>query len=139
MLNALQAEDAELANAESILARLQKGGGWKAQAKAAVTRGRKTNGAAAATRGRKASAAKKRGRGRQASDAGSQRELVLAALKKASPAWQNVRQIIANVKEAHGVSIPPRSLSPLLSNLKNSGAIVRNGRLVAVPERARGR
>jgi hypothetical protein len=147
-LDDLQNEDAELANVEAILTRLAKGGSLKERAAAGVKRRGRPPGRAAvkaATKGRakangaaKNGAAKKGGRGRKA-DAGSQRELVLQALKKGSPAWMNVRQIIATVKDTHGVSIPPRSLSPLLSNLKNSGAIVRNGRLVAAPERAKSR
>lgn len=142
-LDDLQNEDAELANVEEILTRLAKGGSLKERAAAGVKRRGRPPGRAAvkaATKGRAKTngSAKKAGRGRRA-DAGSQRELVLQALKKGSPAWMNVRQIIATVKDAHGVTIPPRSLSPLLSNLKNSGAIVRNGRLVAAPERAKAR
>lgn len=142
-LDDLQNEDAELANVEAILTRLAKGGSLKERAAAGVKRRGRPPGRAAvkaATKGRaKANgSAKKGGRGRKA-DAGSQRELVLQALKKGSPPWMNVRQIIATVKDSHGVTIPPRSLSPLLSNLKNSGAIVRNGRLVAAPERAKSR
>src|SRR5262245_3308074 len=135
-LNDLQAEDAELSAVEGVLVRLS---GGRASAVAAWPKqtarkaGRRTSarrGAAAAKGGK--------GRGRRA-EAGSQRELVLGALKKPGAGWMNIQQIIASVKTAHGISIPPRSLSPLLSNLKKSGAIVRQGRRVAAPGGGRGR
>jgi hypothetical protein len=134
----LRAEDEELASVETILARLAGGG-----ARAPQKRGRKPGRPAAKARkanGKANGAAKasKKTRGRR-SESGSQRELVLATLKKSGAGWMDVKQIIASVKSAHGVSIPPRSLSPLLSNMKKAGVIQRQGRRVAAPGTARAR
>jgi hypothetical protein len=132
-LTELQAEDSELASVEDVLVRLS-GTPKAAAASAPKRRGRKP-GPVRGARGRKANGAAKpvkKGRGRSAA-AGSQRELVLAALKKPGAGWMDVKQIISSVKDSHGVSIPPRSLSPLLSNLKKAGVIVRQGRRVATP------
>lgn len=136
-VSALQDEDAELATVEEILARLAKGGARVAGATPGKRRGRPP-GRPARSAAAKGKTAKGAGRGKR-NGAGSQRELVLAALKKPGATWMDVRQIIQYVKDAHGVAMPPRSISPLLSNLKKSGAIVRNGRRVALPERAKGR
>jgi len=105
-----------------------------------ATNGNKgTNGKASKfLRGRSASTVRAKGAGRGKRGAGgSQRELVLAALKKPGASWMDVRTIISHVKDSHGVSMPPRSISPLLSNLKRAGSIVRKGRLVALPDRAK--
>ena len=136
-LDELRAEDEELASVETILARLSGGG-----ARTPQKRGRKL-GRPATTRkanGKANGAAKsgKKTRGRR-SDSGSQRELVLATLKKSGAGWMDVKQIIASVKSTHGVNIPPRSLSPLLSNMKKAGVIQRQGRKVAAPGIARAR
>jgi hypothetical protein len=156
-LTELQAEDTELASVEGVLLRLSVGAkslagpsvkrrGRKAgagavarktngAAKAKANGAAKSNGAAKANGAGKASGAgktAKKARGRRG-EAGSQRELVLAALKKPGAGWMDVRQIIASVKDTHGVNIPPRSLSPLLSNLKKAGALVRQGRRVSIP------
>jgi hypothetical protein len=143
-LNDLQTEDAELASVEDVLLRLSRVGAREAGVVASKGRSAKPGrGPARAITTRKAKAngaakADKKGRGRR-SGAGSQRELVLGALKKPGAGWMDIRQIIASVKDAHGVTIPPRSLSPLLSNLKKTGAIARQGRRVAIPGAARAR
>jgi hypothetical protein len=95
----------------------------------------KANGAVKANGAAKAKPVAKGPRGKRGG--ASQRELVLAALKRPGAGWMDVRAIIAHVKDTHGVAMPPRSISPLLSNLKRAGAVVRKGRLVAAPERAR--
>ena len=136
-LDELQSEDAELATVEQILSRLAQG---QRNGAATKPRGRPPGGAVRATiarRGKAKAQPKKNGARGKRNRAGSQRELVLAALKKPGAGWMDVKQIIAHVKETHGVAMPPRSISPLLSNLKKSGAIVRNGRRVALPGRGR--
>jgi hypothetical protein len=134
-LNQLQSEDDELATVEEILARLAKA----PRSTPGKRRGRPPAQKAVGKSKVKAKAKKGAGRGKRNGAGLSQRELVLAALKKPGAGWMDVRQIIAWVKENHGVAMPPRSISPLLSNLKKSGAIVRTGRRVALPERAKAR
>ena len=136
-LDQLQSEDEELATVEEILARLAKA----PRSTPGKRRGRPPAQKAAGKVKVKAKAKAKNGagRGKRNGSGLSQRELVLAALKKPGAGWMDVRQIIAWVKENHGVTMPPRSISPLLSNLKKTGAIVRNGRRVSLPVRAKGR
>jgi len=130
---------ATAASGKSRAAAKTNGAAGKATTAAKATNLKATNGKASkSARGRSASATRAKGGARGKRGAGgSQRELVLAALKKPGASWMDVRTIISNVKDSHGVSMPPRSISPLLSNLKRAGSIVRKGRLVALPDRAR--
>src|SRR5262249_11709283 len=107
-LNDLQAEDAELSAAEAVLLRL--GGGPRSSAVGVAA---KRCAAKPAASVRRAAAKSPKGRRGRRAAAGSQRELVIGALKKPGAGWMNIQQIIASVKQSHGVSIPPRSLSPL--------------------------
>jgi hypothetical protein len=66
----------------------------------------------------------------------SQREYVLDALRWAEPTWLASAEIVHVVKARWGVKIPERSLRPLLTVMKRNGDIVRDGRLLALPERA---
>ncbi len=129
MLETLQAEDAELAHVEEVLARLASGSSGSQET------GRSAKTAGVGKRGRVNGNAK-RGPGRKSNGAMSQRELILAALQASSEPWMKVQQIISAVKARHGVAMPARSISPLLSNMKKTKQIVRKGRLVALPARA---
>ena len=123
-MNALHAEDAELETVEAVLARLANGKvATSAAPKSAIAKG-----ASSAVRGKP---------GRKRNGDLSQRELVLDALESAPDPWQKVQDIIAAAKARHGVAMPARSISPLLSNLKKTKQIVRKGRLVALPKRAK--
>ena len=120
-IEALVAEDQELATTEQVLARLSGEGEPTRGRGAALVRsaGERTKGATRAL---------KRPR--------SQREFVLDALSQASEPWLRTTDIIAEVKARWGEVIPEMSLRPLLTNLKKSRHITRQGRYVALRERA---
>jgi hypothetical protein len=65
----------------------------------------------------------------------SQREYVLDALANADAVWLRSDQIVAFARKRWGVAISERSLRPLLSVMKRDGQIVRQGRVLALPER----
>lgn len=115
-IEALRAEDEELAIAEQVLGRLADGAPSPRHAQAPL--------AIAAPRARTADGPPQ-----------SQRELVLDALAASPAAWLRTRDIIMVAKKRWGVTIPEKSLRPLLSVLKNARQIVRQGRVVALPER----
>lgn len=118
MIEALRAEDEELAIAEEVLGRLADG----------EPRPRHAPHAIATPRARAADDPPK-----------SQRELVLDALAASPTAWLRTRDIITVANKRWGVAIPEKSLRPLLSVLKNARQIVRQGRVVALPERVSAR
>ncbi|MEJ0022955.1 MAG: hypothetical protein WDN76_05580 [Alphaproteobacteria bacterium] len=68
-------------------------------------------------------------------NAASQRAQVLEALRECSHSWMDVGEIIEAVRQRHDRVLPRRSISPLLTNLKLTGEIVRDGRRVAAVER----
>lgn len=68
---------------------------------------------------------------------GTQREYVLWALNRSPQPWISSGEIIAMVSREWGVTIPERSLRPLLSVMKREGEISRQGRTLASRERAR--
>jgi hypothetical protein len=65
----------------------------------------------------------------------SQREYVLDALANADHVWLRSDQIVALARKRWGVSILESSLRPLLSVMKRDGQVVRQGRVLALPER----
>lgn len=65
----------------------------------------------------------------------SQREYVLDALSASDAVWLRSDQIVALARKRWGVVISERSLRPLLSVMKRDGQIVRQGRVLALPER----
>lgn len=114
------AEDQELATTEQVLARL-------AGDPAATRR----------TPGPKAALEKAMGASpRTLKRPRSQREFVLDALSHSPEPWLKTVDIIAQVKTRWGEVIPEMSLRPLLTNLKKSRHIARQGRFVALRERA---
>ncbi len=117
MIETLRAEDQELEIAEQVLARMD-AGSIRAPAKQGGAR-------LMAPRMSAIGDAPK-----------SQRELVLDALAASSIPWIRARDIISLAKSRWGVTIPEKSLRPLLSVLKNNRRIVRHGRVVALRERA---
>lgn len=68
----------------------------------------------------------------------SQREHVLDALATSDEVWLRSNEIIAQARKRWGVTISERSLRPLLSVMKRDGQIVRQGRVLALRERALG-
>lgn len=66
----------------------------------------------------------------------SQREAVLIALRRSDRAWLRSHEIAAAAKRYCGKTISERSLRPLLSVMKRDGEIARNGRLIALKQRA---
>jgi hypothetical protein len=66
----------------------------------------------------------------------SQREFVLDALATSEQAWLRSDEIIEHARKTWGVVISELSLRPLLSVMKRDGQIVRQGRALALPERA---
>lgn len=66
----------------------------------------------------------------------SQREAVLAVLSSSARAWLKSGEIAAQAQALWGMAIPELSLRPLLSNMRDSGEIVRRGRLIALKTRA---
>lgn len=108
-MDALVAEDRELATTEQVLARL--------------------SGAAPTP----VSVNDRRERGQPR----SQREYVLDALAHSKDAWLRTSDIIQEVRARWGEIIPELSVRPLLTSLKKSRQIVRNGRFIAIAERAR--
>ena len=123
----LGAEDKELIVAESVLARL--GSDIDAGDK---TVGSKIVGPGNASGGSKIQAGVSQGQLPR-----SQRELVIEALSSSHSAWLLTREIVVAVRDRWAVEIPEKSLRPLLSALKNSRRIVREGRMVALSARAR--
>lgn len=109
-LEALGAEDRELATTEDVLARLGAGSARPARVVALD--------------------AKNQQRPK------SQREFVLDALARSPEPWLRAKDIIALVHARWDEDIPELSLRPLLSTLKHSRHIVREGRFVALKERA---
>lgn len=105
----LKAEDEELAMAEQVLRRFSDRGAAEAPQAASV-------------------------RQRLLSPR-SQREYVLDALAHSEHVWLRSDQIVALARKRWGVSISERSLRPLLSVMKRDGQIVRQGRVLALPER----
>src|SRR5260221_428540 len=105
----LQAEHAELMAAEAVLIRLS---GSKS----------KPNGANGLHGPAKVAAKTMRGTRRNGA---SQRELVLMTLKKSKTPWLKVADIVAAVKSEHRITLPVRSVAPLMSTLKKSKVIVR--------------
>jgi hypothetical protein len=65
----------------------------------------------------------------------SQREYVLDALANSDAVWLRSEQIVALARKRWGVAISERSLRPLLSVMKRDGQVVRQGRVLALPER----
>ncbi len=65
----------------------------------------------------------------------SQREFVLDALSASDAVWLRSDQIVSLARKRWGVAISERSLRPLLSVMKREGHIVRQGRMLALPER----
>jgi hypothetical protein len=66
----------------------------------------------------------------------SQREFVLDVLASSPTPWLRTREIVKHAKARWGVSIPEASLRPLLSVMKRQKLLVRQGRVVALRERA---
>ena len=66
----------------------------------------------------------------------SQREFVLDVLSNSENAWLRIGEIVKQARARWGVSIPEPSLRPLLSVMKRRNVIVRQGRVVALRERA---
>jgi hypothetical protein len=66
----------------------------------------------------------------------SQREFVLDVLANCDTPWLRTREIVKHAKGRWGVSLPETSLRPLLSVMKRQKLIVRQGRVVALRERA---
>jgi hypothetical protein len=139
LVDRLKNQEAELANAEAVLQRLAKTNIWqatKASSTKAFARG------AAPKKSARAETPKPRTTKRAAAgrrDGSSQKDLVLAALKGAQSAWLTTGELVTAIKRAHKVELPKKSLSPLLTVLKRSGAIVRDGRRVAAASRAKKR
>lgn len=127
-IEALKAEDKDLAHAERILQRLLQNSGPPAKRQAA-----KSNIEEASAESARAASA--RGRRPKSGDK-SQKDLVIEALSRSSEPWLNVRDIIQEVHDLSGVAIPRKTLSPLLSYLKRDGVIARKGRSVALHVRA---
>lgn len=106
---ALHSEDDELAITEAVLMRFN--GGVQAATKPLARRGPRPR---------------------------TQREFVLEALASSETPWLRSSEIARLVKRRWGVIVPEPSLRPLLSVMKQQKIIVRNGRLVALRERAFG-
>ncbi len=106
----LRGEDADLATAETVLARFS---GERAHPPAAPLR-----------------------KGERPT---SQREFVIAVLSESDPAWLQTGEIIAEVKKRWTHKIPAPSLRPLLSGMKREGVIARRGRLIALATRVVGK
>lgn len=106
----LQSEDEELAITEEVLQRFTGGGAGGA----------------------------KRAPLRRSPRPRTQRELVLDVLASSESAWLRSHEIAKLAKGRWGAVIPEPSLRPLLSVMKQQKIIVRNGRLVALRERAYG-
>lgn len=109
LLRTLKTEDADLAVAERVLLQLTPDG--SPPPKQRLTR-----------------------RGRQEGGK-SQRALVLEALAQSKSEWLDVAGIISYVAKNHAIAIPRKTLSPLLTYLKNDGLVVRDGRRVALKSR----
>lgn len=67
----------------------------------------------------------------------SHREIVIAALGSSPTPWVRATDIVGVAKTRWGIAIAEKSLRPLLTVMKREGAIARDGRWVALPERAR--
>ena len=78
-------------------------------------------------------------------DQGSQRHrarlttkrAILHYLKTTPSLWRTSNQVQENVSEIKGVEVPLSSVSPMLSELKNDGLIVRDNLKVALAERVK--
>lgn len=108
-ISLLQSEDDELATTEAVLQRFNGAGPTKSMTAS-----------------------------RRAQRPRSQREYVLDVLASSDSPWLRSRDIARLAKGRWGVVIPEPSLRPLLSVMKQQKIIVRNGRLVALRERAFG-
>lgn len=113
-IEALKAEDTELAGALRTLERLASA---KSQAPRALAAPAPTR--PPAKRGRKPVSGDK-----------SRSELILAVL--AERGWLDVEGITSAIAKDYGVAVANRTISPLLSGLKRDGLIVRQGRKVAL-------
>jgi transposase len=107
-VEALKAEDQQLATTEVVLRRLQ---------------------------GQKTDAPPAKIKGRSPTRQGTQREMVLEALAQSRQAWLRTRDIIDWAENQWGQEVSELSLRPLMTKLKNEGRIVRSGRFVALSER----
>jgi hypothetical protein len=118
-IDRLKAEDADLVRAEEVLSRLNPGQAPAASARLKAPRQEPVR-ASLAHRPPK-----------------SHRELVIAALGHAPKPWLRSNDIIEIANQRWGAVIADKSLRPLLTVMKREGVIVRDGRWVALRERAR--
>lgn len=116
-MSVLRAEDEELAIAERVLRRIHDGAGSQ--------------------RGGGPGSLKKAANDRANGVPRSQREYVLVALERSERPWITTRDLLALVEQEWGVSLPAMSVRPLLTVLRDEGAIVRDNRLVALARRVR--
>lgn len=65
----------------------------------------------------------------------SQRQFVIEALQQCEPIWVRSGTIVELIQQKWGVSVPERSLRPLLTSLKREHVIARDGRLIALQSR----
>ncbi len=117
-LEALASEDRDLATTEHVLERLERGGETPARGEVAKL----------------APPAPRRARGQNLRPR-SQREFVIDVLSRAEQPWMRTSEIVQTVQRQWGEEIPELSLRPLLTALKKSRIIVRQGRVVALRER----
>ncbi|MBL8544348.1 MAG: hypothetical protein JNJ63_11135 [Hyphomonadaceae bacterium] len=126
-LESLRAEDGELAAAEAVLSRL-------AGAERSVSSGSSRRRAPPPSQAPSQTPAQAR---RTRPLPRSQREFVLEALRTCTPPWRRTNDVLDDIFARWGVRIAAKSVRPLISGLKREGVIERQGRLIALAERAR--